>query len=95
MTERIRNWKFDILRIGMSIMVVLLHAAAYGCYDTYAAKTPVLYNSLGRIAVPVFYMVTGAISFPKMEGFQKHISGYCEELFSRFFLLRSLFHYTA
>lgn len=61
-----REWRYDALRIVMSFLVVLLHVAAYHI-DINGSISPFLYNAMGRLAVPVFFMVTGAISIPRVE----------------------------
>ncbi|MEG1196680.1 MAG: acyltransferase family protein, partial [Clostridia bacterium] len=71
MTEKLRNWKYDAMRIVMSILVVLIHASAGDCYQSYAEKAPIIYNSLGRIAVPIFYMIAGALSLTRTESIGK------------------------
>lgn len=61
-----REWRYDALRIVMSFLVVLLHVASYHV-DVNGGMSPFLYNTMGRLAVPVFFMVTGAISIPRVE----------------------------
>lgn len=71
MTEKLRNWKYDAMRIVMSILVVLLHASGGDCTQAYTEKAPIIYNSLGRIAVPIFYMIAGALSLTRTESIGK------------------------
>lgn len=61
-----REWRYDALRIVMSFLVVLVHDSAY-YVDVYGDKLPFVYSAMGRLAVPVFFMVTGAISIPRVE----------------------------
>lgn len=58
-----RNWKLDFLKILMSMLVVGLHMASLRCYAEYMNWAPNLMNAFGRIAVPVFFMITGTHLF--------------------------------
>lgn len=61
-----REWRYDALRIVMSFLVVVLHVAAYHV-DVNGGMSPFLYNAMGRLAVPAFFMVTGAILILRTE----------------------------
>ena len=54
-------WQFDFLRILMSLFVVFLHAVSAQCYLHYERVFPIFINAMGRIAVPIFYMISGAL----------------------------------
>lgn len=54
-------WQFDFLRILMSLFVVFLHATSAQCYLHYERVFPIAINAIGRIAVPIFYMISGAL----------------------------------
>lgn len=66
-----RDWRFDALRIVMSFFVVLLHVAAYGSSSMYGSRIPHIFNSIGRVAVPIFYMTSGAMALRKSETLAK------------------------
>lgn len=65
-TSTPRDWRFDALRVCMSYLVVLLHVAAYGCM-TMTSHVPFVYDAVGRVAVPVFYMAAGAMALGRTE----------------------------
>ena len=58
----------DILRVYSAFVVVVLHVAAQGfyCIQPYW-KTALMYNALGRVAVPLFFMISGAVMIPRNE----------------------------
>lgn len=58
----------DILRVYSSFAVVVLHVAAQGfyCIQPYW-KTALMYNAMGRVAVPLFFMISGAVMIPRNE----------------------------
>lgn len=58
-----RNWKLDFLKILMSMLVVCLHMSSMRCYAGYMNWMPNLINAFGRVAVPVFFMITGTHLF--------------------------------
>lgn len=66
-----RNWRLDALRNVMSVLVVLLHVAAYGQIGEYWRFAPTFLDALGRAAVPIFYMITGALNIRKREAVGK------------------------
>jgi len=61
-----RQWYMDVLRIAATIAVVMLHASPQGYLEvevTSAAwKAMNAVTSLGTWAVPVFFMISGALN---------------------------------
>lgn len=60
-----RIYYIDLLRIFCALAVVILHVAAGGWYkgdiNTFSWKVFTTYDSLFRFAVPVFFMISGAL----------------------------------
>lgn len=58
-----RYFYIDLLRVVSAFNVVLLHATAYKIYEVtgYEWNEFVVLNSFTRFAVPVFFMVSGAV----------------------------------
>lgn len=60
-----RDISFDILRIISCLMVVLVHVAIEGWYDTsprtYTWTVLNFYDTLGRPSIPIFFMISGAL----------------------------------
>lgn len=67
-----RIWQYDFLKFVMSILVVLLHVASYQRYADYSAYLPNMIDSLGRVAVPVFFMISGINLFRKKKNTNRH-----------------------
>ncbi len=59
----IRDWRLDLLKILMSILVVLLHMASYRTSEGYMFWFPNFIEAAGRTAVPIFFMIAGANLF--------------------------------
>ncbi len=63
-----RVGSFDLLRMLASFLVVMLHVSAQGFYAVQPYwLTGVVYNAIGRIGVPIFFMMSGAFLLPKAE----------------------------
>jgi len=59
-TGKERNQALDLLRLIASFMVIVIHAPLPGCIG-------VLAESISRIAVPLFFMISGYYVFPKSD----------------------------
>lgn len=63
-----RDVNLDLLRVISAYMVVTLHIAAQGFYafNPYW-EIALVYNVLSRVAVPIMFMISGALLIPKQE----------------------------
>ncbi len=60
--------ELTLLRCLAAFLVILVHVSAYGFYSgSEHWLLSVIYNSLGRNAVPVFFMISGALMIPREE----------------------------
>lgn len=58
----------DALRVYSAFVVVMLHVAAQGFYTIQPYwNTAIVYNAIGRVAVPLFFMLSGAVMIPRNE----------------------------
>lgn len=55
--------KLDILKIVASFLVVLFHMASYRFSEGYMQWFPNFADALGRVAVPIFFMISGCNLF--------------------------------
>ena len=62
---RKRDYKLDLLRVISMIMVVIIHIANYYCrafndIDKISYLGALIFNTISRISVPFFFMISGA-----------------------------------
>ena len=65
-----RNYKLDFLRTISMIMVVIIHIANYYCrafddIDKISYIGALIFNTISRISVPFFFMISGATLLSK------------------------------
>lgn len=69
MLNKQRDWSLDFLRILSSLMVIMIHTAMYGWYDTsprtYTWTVLNFYDTLARPSVPIFFMISGSLFLKK------------------------------
>ena len=82
--NKVRKQYLDSLRVFASMLVVLLHSAAQGF-----RRTPIgsidwwamnIYDSLARIGVPIFFMISGALFLSKDVSKQSIIVKYVKRI---------------
>jgi surface polysaccharide O-acyltransferase-like enzyme len=61
-----RTVSFDVMKTAAIILVIMIHTSAAG-YVSFGAQwhAALVYESLSRICVPLFFMVTGALLIPR------------------------------
>jgi len=61
-----RTVSFDVMKTAAIILVIMIHTSAPG-YVSFGAQwhAALAYESLSRICVPLFFMVTGALLIPR------------------------------
>lgn len=67
---RKRDYKLDLLRVISMIMVVIIHIANYYCrafndIDKISYLGALIFNTISRISVPFFFMISGATLLSK------------------------------
>ena len=65
-----RDYKLDLLRVISMIMVVIIHIANYYCrafndIDKISYLGALIFNTISRISVPFFFMISGATLLSK------------------------------
>ena len=74
---RKRDYKLDLLRVISMIMVVIIHIANYYCrafndIDKTSYLGALIFNTISRISVPFFFMISGATLLNKEYDKQKN-----------------------
>lgn len=64
--EKKREYAFDILRVIAMIMVIIVHVAnvysrSFGLISNRSFFISLLFNTLSRVSVPIFFMISGAL----------------------------------
>lgn len=67
---RKRDYRLDLLRVTSMIMVVIIHIANYYCrafndIDKISYLGALIFNTISRISVPFFFMISGATLLSK------------------------------
>ena len=65
-----RNYRLDLLRVISMIMVIIIHIANYYCrafgdIDKISYIGALIFNTISRISVPFFFMISGATLLSK------------------------------
>ena len=65
-----RNYRLDLLRVIAMIMVIIIHIANYYCrafddIDKISYMGALIFNTISRISVPIFFMISGATLLSK------------------------------
>ena len=74
-----REYSFDILRVISMIMVVIIHVSntysrAYGTISNVSFFGSLVFNTISRISVPIFLMISGALLLDRKYNKKKYIS---------------------
>lgn len=75
---RKRDYRLDLLRVLSMIMVVIIHIANYYCrslniIDNISYIGALIFNTISRISVPFFFMISGATLLSKEYDKKKNI----------------------
>ena len=73
-----REYAFDLLRVIAMIMVIVIHVAnvysrSFGIIDNTSFLASLFYNTISRISVPIFFMISGALLLDKKFNIKKYI----------------------
>lgn len=75
MTLREKNYNIEILRVMSCLMVIVIHVANYFCRAYPDISMPeyvyaITFNTVSRVSVPCFFMISGALLLGRQETFQ-------------------------
>ena len=64
--EKKRDYSFDLLRVISMLMVVVIHVSnvysrSFGSISNTSFLISLIFNTVSRISVPVFFMISGAL----------------------------------
>ena len=76
--ERKREYAFDILRVISMIMVIVIHVSnvysrSFGIISNKSFLFSLCYNTICRVSVPIFFMISGALLLDRSFNFKKYI----------------------
>lgn len=80
-----KDYNLDILRIISMVLVIVIHVANYYCrafYDINAFSYfgAVVFNSVARVSVPIFFMISGALLLNKDYDVKKNKKRICKNI---------------
>ena len=72
-----REYSFDVLRVIAMIMVVIIHVSnvytrSYNFIDTNSYLVSLIFNTISRVSVPIFFMISGALLLDRSFDFKKY-----------------------
>ena len=73
-----REYAFDLLRVIAMIMVIVIHVSNvysrnFGIIDNSSFLLSLFYNTISRISVPIFFMISGSLLLDKKINIKKYI----------------------
>ena len=72
-----REYTFDVLRVIAMIMVIIIHVSNvytrnYNFIDTNSYLVSLIFNTISRVSVPIFFMISGALLLDRNFNFKKY-----------------------
>ena len=72
-----REYTFDVLRVIAMIMVIIIHVSnvytrSYNFIDTNSYLVSLIFNTISRISVPIFFMISGALLLDRSFNLKKY-----------------------
>ena len=72
-----REYTFDVLRVIAMIMVIIIHVSnvytrSYNFIDTNSYLVSLIFNTISRVSVPIFFMISGALLLDRNFDFKKY-----------------------
>ena len=72
-----REYPFDVLRVIAMIMVIIIHVSnvytrSYNFIDTNSYLVSLIFNTISRVSVPIFFMISGALLLDRNFNFKKY-----------------------
>ena len=76
--KKTREYSFDILRVVSMCMVVIIHVAnvysrSFGLIGNKSFAVSLFFNTVSRISVPIFLMISGALLLDREFNLKKYI----------------------
>ena len=76
---RQKNYNIEVMRVIAFIMVIVIHVSnyfcrAYGSISTGEYVYSLIINSLARVSVPCFFMMSGVLLLGRTEGMDKALA---------------------
>lgn len=76
--KKTREYAFDILRVISMIMVIIIHIAnvycrSYGMISTKSYLISLIFNTICRVSVPIFFMISGSLLLDRSFNKEKYI----------------------
>lgn len=72
-----REYSFDILRVIAMIMVIVIHVSnvytrSFNFIDSTSYLIALIFNTISRVSVPIFFMISGALLLDRKFEFKKY-----------------------
>ena len=72
-----REYTFDVLRVIAMIMVIIIHVSnvytrSYNFIDSSSYLVSLIFNTISRVSVPIFFMISGALLLDRKFDFKKY-----------------------
>ena len=72
-----REYTFDVLRVISMIMVIVIHVSnvytrSFNFIDTNSYLVSLVFNTISRVSVPIFFMISGALLLDRNFDFKKY-----------------------
>lgn len=72
-----REYAFDVLRVIAMIMVIIIHVSnvytrSFNFIDTNSYLVSLIFNTISRVSVPIFFMISGALLLDRKFDFKKY-----------------------
>ena len=72
-----REYSFDVLRVIAMIMVIIIHVSnvytrSFNFIDSNSYLVSLIYNTISRVSVPIFFMISGALLLDRKFEFNKY-----------------------
>lgn len=76
--KKTREYAFDILRVISMIMVIIIHIAnvycrSFGMISTKSYLISLIFNTICRVSVPIFFMISGTLLLDRAFNKEKYI----------------------
>jgi len=73
-----REYSFDVMRVIAMFMVITIHVSniysrSYGVISDWSYLFSLIYNTITRVSVPIFFMISGALLLDKKFNKKKYI----------------------
>ena len=72
-----KEYSFDVLRVIAMIMVIIIHVSnvytrSFNFIDSNSYLVSLIFNTISRVSVPIFFMISGALLLDRKFDFKKY-----------------------